>query len=676
MGVMLEEKFDEFFSEYYSDEISQLFLAFPKKRSLEVDVQKLAEFDLELFDNLINKPDETISAAIQALKSFNKNPNLVFQNNLHVRFTGLDASKAPLIQDVGANEIGKFIVVDGLVTKRAEVKPKVCIAAMKCVYCGAYYKVEVTNEPLPQICPECHRKGLKQIDEESNFINLQKAEIQDPLERLRGGSPASHLEIWMEDDLVNTIVPGDRILVHGILRIKPPKSQKTPSKIYSTFLDVVSIKKLQKEFEEIELTPQEEQKIIELSKDPYIFEKISASIAPSIYGYEEIKKAIALQLFGGTPDKVLADGGRVRSDIHILLIGDPGSAKTRLLQYTVSIVPKGIYVSGKSVSSAGLTATAERDELADGGWTLKAGALVLASGGLAAIDEFDKINDEDKAALHEAMESQSISVAKAGIVARLNTRTAILAAANPKFGRFDPSQYPAEQFDIPPTLLSRFDLIFPMIDIMDEERDKKIAEHILKQHSQEYDRKTFSPIDPETLRKYVAYARKNIKPKLTKEAAKVIEEFYISLRKLGKEKGAVPITPRQIEGLVRLAEASAKARLSQKVEVRDAENAINLVNYMLQTLALDRSANRVDIDAITIGLPKSKVEKMNVILQIVKDIESKTKEKEAKIDDVIKEANKKGIDEFLAKKLINDLIEHGDLYTPKYGFVKSVTPEE
>jgi replicative DNA helicase Mcm len=673
MGVILEEKFDEFFSEFYSDEISQLFLSFPKKRSLEVDVQKLAEFDLEVFDNLINKPDETISAALQALKSFNKNPNLVFQNNLHVRFTGLDSSKAPLIQDVGANEIGKFIVVDGLVTKRAEVKPKVCIAAMKCVYCGAYYKVEVTNEPLPQICPECHRKGLKQIDEESNFINLQKAEIQDPLERLRGGSPASHLEIWMEDDLVNTIVPGDRILVHGILRIKP---QKTPSKIYSTFLDVVSIKKLQKEFEEIEITPEEEQKIIELSKDPNIFEKISASIAPSIYGYEEIKKAIALQLFGGTPDKVLADGGRVRSDIHILLIGDPGSAKTRLLQYTANIVPKGIYVSGKSVSSAGLTATAERDELADGGWTLKAGALVLASGGLASIDEFDKINDEDKAALHEAMESQSISIAKAGIVARLNTKTAILAAANPKFGRFDLSQYPAEQFDIPPTLLSRFDLIFPMIDIMDEERDKKIAEHILKQHSQEYELKNFSPIDPETLRKYVAYARKNIKPKLTKEAAKVIEEYYISLRKLGKEKGAVPITPRQIEGLVRLAEASAKARLSQKVEVRDAENAISLINYMLQTLALDRSANRVDIDAITIGLPKSKVEKMNVILQIVKDIESKTKEKEAKVDDVIKEASKKGIDEFLAKKLINELIEHGDLYTPKYGFVKSVAQEE
>ncbi|MGB9703509.1 MAG: minichromosome maintenance protein MCM [Candidatus Micrarchaeia archaeon] len=673
---MLQEKFDEFFSTYYKEEISNLFLAFPKKRSLEVEIGKLAEFDLECYDSLINKPDETISAALESLKSFNKNPNIVFQNNLHIRFTGLDPSKAPLIQDVGANEIGKLIVVDGLVTKRAEVKPKVSIAALRCVYCGAYYKTEVTNEPLPQLCPECHRKGLKQVDEESKFINLQKAEIQDPLERLRGGSPASHLEIWMEDDLVNTIVPGDRVLVHGILRIKP---QKVQSKVYSTFLDVVSIKKLQKEFEEIELTPEEERRIIELSKDPNIFEKIAASIAPSIYGYNEIKRAIALQLFGGTPDKVLADGGKVRADIHILLIGDPGSAKTRLLQYTSSIVPKGIYVSGKSVSSAGLTATAERDELADGGWTLKAGVLVLASGGLAAIDEFDKISDEDKAALHEAMESQSISVAKAGIVARLNTRTSVLAAANPKFGRFDLSQYPAEQFDIPPTLLSRFDLIFPMIDIMDEERDKKIAEHILKQHSQEVqesERRSFSPIDAETLRKYIAYARKNIKPKLTKEAAKTIEKFYISLRKLGKEKGAVPITPRQIEALVRLAEASAKARLSEKVEARDAENAISLINYMLQTLALDKSTNRVDIDSLTIGLPKSKVEKMNVILQIVKDLQEKSKEKEVKIDDVVEEAKNKGIDEFLSKKLINDLIEHGDLYRPKFGFVKVVSEEE
>jgi replicative DNA helicase Mcm (EC 3.6.1.-) len=276
--------------------------------------------------------------------------------------------------------------------------------------------------------------------------------------------------------------------------------------------DAVSIKPRQKEFIEIEVTPEEEQKIKELAKDPHIFEKIAKSIAPSIYGYDEIKKALALQLFGGTPDKKLVDGGPIRSDIHILLIGDPGSAKTRLLQAVTSIVPKGIYVSGKSTSSAGLTAAAERDEFAEGGWTLKAGALVLGSGGEVSIDEFDKISDEDKSALLEALESQTISIAKAGIVAKFNAKASVLAAANPKYGRFDKNQYPAEQFDIPPALLSRFDLIFPIMDVLDEEQDKKIARHILVQHQaagaqlaqiEEYEQVEAPPIEPELLRKYM-----------------------------------------------------------------------------------------------------------------------------------------------------------------------------
>ncbi len=209
------------------------------------------------------------------------------------------------------------------------------------------------------------------------------------------------------------------------------------------FLDVVSIVPKQKEFTALEISAEEEKEILELSKDPRILDKIAQSIAPSIYGYDEIKKALALQLFGGTPDKRLIDGGLIRSDIHILLIGDPGSAKTRLLQAVSSIVPKGIYVSGKSTSSAGLTASAERDEISEGGWTLRAGALVLGSGGEVSIDEFDKISADDKSALLEALESQTISVAKAGIVARFNTKTSVLAAANPKFGRFDENTYPA-----------------------------------------------------------------------------------------------------------------------------------------------------------------------------------------------------------------------------------------
>ena len=264
--------------------------------------------------------------------------------------------------------------------------------------------------------------------------------------------------------------------------------------------------------------------------------------------------------------KTLPEGGRIRSDIHILLIGDPGSAKTRMLQYMSDLAPKSVYVSGKSVTGAGLTASAERDDLGEG-WTLKAGALVLASGGLGCIDEFSHIEKAEQSALLEVMESQSVSVAKAGIVAKFKARTSILAAANPKFGRFDPNQLPAEQFDIPPTLLSRFDLIFPIRDIMDEEKDKSLAQYVLTTHrdaalKQTPQQEEYNVLSTEFLRKYIAYSRKMVKPVLSQEASEKIKDYYLQLRKLGQAQGAVAITPRQIEGLIRLSEASAKARLT------------------------------------------------------------------------------------------------------------------
>jgi replicative DNA helicase Mcm len=341
------------------------------------------------------------------------------------------------------------------------------------------------------------------------------------------------------------------------------------------------------------------------------------------------------------------------------------------------IAPKSIYVSGKSTSGVGLTASAEKDEF--GGWTLKAGALVLASGGLAAIDEFNLIDKEEQAALHEAMESQSISIAKAGIVARFKSKTAILAAANPKFGRFDPNTLPAEQFDISPTLLSRFDLIFPIKDILDEERDRKLAAFILESHKRgieeeketKKEREKEKGITTDFLRKYIAYARKNIKPVLTPEASKVIEDFYADLRKLGESQKSIPITPRQLEGLVRLSEASAKARLSNRVEVEDAERAIRLQKYVLEQMALDRGTGKIDIDLLYIGVPRSKQEKYTEILKIVKDL-SATEEKGVPISEIIRAASERKIDEETTKKIIDEFLRKGDLYEPRPGYVKYI----
>lgn len=672
----VKARFDEFFDTYYREQINGIIVSYPDKRSMMVSVKDLSKFDPELASELIDNPDTVLEAAQESMKDKLKDIE-IGDKEPHVRFFDQGVN-SPLVQDVGSSLIGKMILLDSLVVKRSEINPKVKVGAYKCTFCGATYKFREDKDEVPEICSECKRKSLKQDAKESQFTNLQKIAVQDPLEKLRGSTPTWQLEVWIEDDLVNTVIPGDRIEITGILRIRPRRNTrgKKEKNLYTMFLDTVSVRPKQKEFTDIPISEEEEREIKELAKDPQIFEKLSKSIVPSIYGFDEIKQAVTLQLFGGTEGKRLVDGGIIRSDMHILLIGDPGSAKTRVLQAVSKLVPKGIYVSGKSVTGGGMTAVAERDEFSEGGWTLKAGALVLGSGGVVAIDEFDKIGDEDRASLHEALESQTVSVAKAGIIATFTARAAVLAAANPKYGRFDPNAYPAEQFNIPTTLLSRFDLIFPIKDVMDEELDRNIAKHILVQHEAagaqiaemaEYEQVDKPPVDSEVIRKYIAYARKNVKPRLTEEAAKRIQDYYIELRRAGARSGTVSITPRQIEGLVRMSESSAKTRLAEVVEVSDAERAIALSEYMLRTLAIDKGGRR-DIDTILTGMPREKVDKINTIMNVIKKLEEA--EGTVKVSRVLEEAMRDGMDENTASKYINELERSGDIYRPRAGLVK------
>ncbi len=672
------ERFDEFLEIYYKDKISDIIVAFPDRRSLMIDMKHLEEFDPELAGEAIENPDMVIEAANGALRR-RMEEVAMGDNEVHARFFG-QTINAPLVQDVGSAFIGKLIVLDSLVIKRSEISPKVKKTIMKCIYCGATIPVRTDKDEIPELCPQCKRRSLKPEDENSKFINLQKIAVQDPLEKLKGNTPTWQLEVWIEDDLVNTVLPGERIEITGILRIRQRRNMrgKLEKNLYTMFLETVSIVPRQKEFTDIPISEEEEREIRELAKDPKIFEKISGSIVPSIYGHEEIKEAVALQLFGGTQGKKLIDGGEIRSDMHILLIGDPGSAKTRILQAVSRLVPKGIYVSGKSVTGGGMTAVAERDEFSEGGWTLKAGALVLGSGGIVAIDEFDKIGDEDRASLHEALESQTISVAKAGIIATFRAKASVLAAANPKFGRFDPNSYPAEQFDIPTTLLSRFDLIFPIRDTMDEELDRSIAKHILTQHKasgamiaelKEYSQVEAPPIDGELLRKYIAYARRSVHPRLGEEASKRIQDYYIDLRKAGMKSGRVPITPRQIEGLIRMAEASAKSKLNDVVEIEDANKAIALSEYMIRTLAMDKTRS-MDIDIIMTGMPREKVDRINQIMQKIGMLEST--EGGAKMQRLEEEMEKDGVDRASLHKYIEELERSGDVFRPRQGMIKIV----
>jgi len=386
---------------------------------------------------------------------------------------------------------------------------------------------------------------------------------------------------------------------------------------------------------------------------------------------EDVKEAIACLLFGGVP-KVYPDGIRVRGDIHVLLIGDPGMAKTQLLRFVTKIAPRAVYTNGKGTSAAGITAAVVRDKVT-GEFYLEAGALVLADMGVAVIDEIDKMDVKDRVAIHEALEQQSVSIAKAGIVATLNARCSTLAAANPAFGRYLPNRTVAENVDLPVTLLSRFDLIFILRDEPNAERDKSIADHITTLHAGEVPGGFGDTLSPDLLRKYIAYARKYIKPTLSREAREKITQFYVQMRAKSREPNSpIAITARQLEALIRLAEAEAKMRLSPVVELSDVDRAIRLFMRYLQSVGIDVESGKIDIDVIMTGKPRSTQERLAQLIDLIARLEEINGGKPVRMEDLYKESENIGMDRPTVDKLIGILVKNGDVYIPKPGYVKRI----
>ncbi len=652
-------RFEEFFSTIYKDDVFEVLEKYPDERSLTVNYNDLEMFDPDLADWLIKKPDEIIPAAQKAIKNIDP---LMRSTELNIRFENIINNVQ--LSDLLSKYIGKFVSSDGIVRKTDEIRPRIETAAFECRGCMRRHEVEQTssnNIMGPSLCPECGGRSFRLLHEESKYIDTQSARMQEPLENLSGGTEPKQILLVLEDDLVDELNPGDKVRITGTLKtFKEEKSGKFKNYIY-----VNHIEPLFQEFEELELSEEDEAKILELSKDPHIHDKIINSTAPSIRGYREVKEAIALQLFGGSV-KLLEDQTRLRGDIHILIVGDPGIGKSQILKYVSKLAPRSVYTSGKGTSGAGLTAAAVRDEL--GGWSLEAGALVLGDQGNVCVDELDKMRSEDRSALHEALEQQTVSIAKAGIMATLNTRCSVLAAANPKFGRFDRYKTVADQIDLPSPILSRFDLTFVIEDKPNIENDRKLAQHILKIHQSE---SVDYEIEPDLLRKYIAYARKNINPILTDEANKVLEDFYVSVRSAGVEEDTpVPITARQLEAIIRLAEASAKLQLKDKVDAEDAQRAISLQRKTLEQIGMDPDTGKIDIARIEGGTPTSDIDRMQKIEEEIKDLEQ---EFERAPIDVLKENMKEKYDLSPEKteELLRKLKGKGIIFEPRNGFFNS-----
>ena len=684
---------ENFFSEYCRADIETLALEYPQKKSLMIDYWKIDKVDQEMAELLLSNPNKVIFNAEEALNSIDV--AIDKELKLHFRVYNIPETQHITIRKLRAEHLGKFIAVEGLVKKVTEVRPKLKNAIFICQKCGAHISVIQDEELLkePTECYEdqggCGRSSTFKLSPTlSTFIDSQKIEVQESPEGLRGGAQPERISIYLDDDLVGDIAPGDRVIINGILVSQQRRRGSYRLTSFNKVMNAVSIEKQEQAFEEVEITEEDEKKIIEVSKTPDLYEKMRQSIAPTIYGLDVEKDAMVLQLFGGVP-KTMPDGTRIRGDIHMLLVGDPGTAKSQMLTYMSKLAPRSIYASGKASSAAGLTAAAVRDEFGEGQWTLEAGALVLADMGIACIDEIDKMAEQDRSALHQAMEQQEISVAKAGINATLKSRCAILAAANPKLGRFDEYIPIHEQINMPPALLSRFDLIFSIIDKPNRERDNEVATHILQTHkagevkehrlrarsteySEKEEEKLMKPVTPyfkpDFIRKYIAYAKRNIFPVLQDEAIKRLNDYYVSLRSSSEE--SIPFTPRQLEAFVRLAEASARVRLSDKVTVGDADIAINIIEKYLRRVGFDRETGRFDIDMITTGISKSQHERMFNIMEIIKGLSKESPDGMANIEDILTEAELKGLDLNKVKDAIDRLKRNGQIYEPRSNFYK------
>jgi len=348
------------------------------------------------------------------------------------------------------------------------------------------------------------------------------------------------------------------------------------------------------------------------------------------------------------------------------MIGDPGVAKSVILTFMANISPKGRYVVGKSTSGAGLTATVIRDEYLKG-WSLEAGAMVLANRGLLCIDELEKMDQRDQSAMHEALEQQTVSISKANIQATLKAQTSVLAAANPKFGRFDPTQGIPQQINLPPALINRFDVIFTMRDIPNKSNDEKVADHILMEHQVKAKEMA---IERHLFRKYIAYARQKVHPQLTDEAVAEMKSFYVGLRNRpiieGQEMRTIPISARQLNSLIRLAEAAAKLRMSEKVEKRDAMVAIDLMKYYLEQVGMDEETGQIDIDKISGRMMSSQRNKILVVRRTLKELKKEHGE-QIPIEEIEKALEGK-MDENEIEQSLDKLKQANEIYQPKRGF--------
>ena len=482
----------------------------------------------------------------------------------------------------------------------------------------------------PTVCERCSTNfSFRLVHNRSQFIDKQQIKLQESPDDMPAGQTPYTVLLYACADLVDNVQPGDRITVTGIYRATPVRlnpKQRNVKSVYRTHIDVVHFRKvdtkrLHDESKDFRFSEERIDLLKKLSRKPDIYERLAHAISPSIFGYEDMKKGVLLQLFGGSKKNDSARNNskwrHFRSEINIIICGDPGTSKSQLLKFVHGLVPRGQYTSGKGSSAVGLTAYITKD--ADTKQlVLQTGALVLSDGGICCIDEFDKMSDATRSVLHEVMEQQTLSIAKAGIVCQLNARTSLLCAANPVESQWNMKKTIIENIQLPHTLLSRFDLIFLVVDPQQESYDRQLAEHLVSLYykTEEEESEDFLAVD--ILKDYIAYARNYVDPRLTEEAGTLLVHKYVEMRQVGSGRGQVTAYPRQLEALIRLSEAHAKMRFSEKVELIDVNEALRLHREAIKQAATDPTSGKIDVSILTTGVSVSKRKTITQLSDVIK----------------------------------------------------------
>ncbi|EIN13640.1 MCM-domain-containing protein [Punctularia strigosozonata HHB-11173 SS5] len=602
-----------------------------KQHQLEVDLRHVGLYHDELAHAIQDRPADILplfeNAATKAARAIlfplaggsEERTEAAAQSIPKVQITVKSGLNLSQFRDLTADTMNKLVRVPGIVISASVLSSRATKLHLQCRACRSTKIIypagglggigSGADRGLPRVCdaPEvenqkkdCPMDPYMIVHSKSTFTDHQTLKLQEAPDMVPVGELPRHMLLSADRHLTGKVVPGSRVIATGIYSTfqsaKNVCKSSGASALRTPYLRVVHLELSSPSAASgsnpfgVQFAPEEEEEFGDMARSPDFYERFAKSVAPSIYGSLDIKKAITCLLFGGSK-KILPDGMRLRGDINVLLLGDPGTAKSQLLKFVEKVAPIAVYTSGKGSSAAGLTASVQRDAVSRE-FYLEGGAMVLADTGVVCIDEFDKMRDEDRVAIHEAMEQQTISIAKAGITTVLNSRTSVLAAANPVWGRYDEGRSPGENIDFQTTILSRFDMIFIVRDEHNEARDTMIAKHVMNIHmnrpTQNADEngETVGEIDLDKMKRYIAYCKAKCAPRLSAEAQEMLSSHFVALRKQvqqverdNDERSSIPITVRQLEAIIRISESLAKMTLTPVVQNHHVDEAIRLFKF-------------------------------------------------------------------------------------------------